>query len=300
MLGQPLGEIERRGPADIVREVAVHLGGTPDRPWLGVGLLQFQDQRHQRFGDEAAAENAEMAALVRPGAEGIRLLHGHAGLVTGFVAVAQPRSRAARTKARICIRVFVARAALDAGGNIDAGSTGDAQGFADVAGIEPAREHERHTGIEILQKAPFERFAEAARPRRFARRPRIKQQSIRDRDIVRDQRKIAFPLDRDRFHDRQAKPPPKRSNTRRRLLAVKLQQIRLQRRNDRIKQRIVGIDGERDFLRAAAHARAEHPRRIDCQMARRRRKEHKADHVGARLERDIESFRRREAADFDN
>ena len=36
-----------------------------------VMALQIEDQRHQRFGDEAAAENAEMPALVRAGAEGI-------------------------------------------------------------------------------------------------------------------------------------------------------------------------------------------------------------------------------------
>ena len=72
MFGQPLGEIQRRRPADIVLEVAVHfrlerrigLG-------VGVGLLQIEDQRHQRFRDEAAAENAEMPALVGTAAEGI-------------------------------------------------------------------------------------------------------------------------------------------------------------------------------------------------------------------------------------
>jgi hypothetical protein len=35
-------------------------------------LLQLEDQRHQRLGDEAAAEIAEAAALVGAGAVGIR------------------------------------------------------------------------------------------------------------------------------------------------------------------------------------------------------------------------------------
>ena len=72
MLGQALGEIERRGPADIVLEIAVHLG-LEGRIGLGrgVGLLQVEDQRHQGFGDEAAAEDAEMAALVGAAAVGI-------------------------------------------------------------------------------------------------------------------------------------------------------------------------------------------------------------------------------------
>ncbi len=56
MLGQPLGEIERRRAADVMgvqrgdlgREGRVGLGGL-------VGLLELEDQRHQGFGDEAAA-----------------------------------------------------------------------------------------------------------------------------------------------------------------------------------------------------------------------------------------------------
>ena len=72
MLGQALGEIQRRRPADIVLEVAVHFG-LKCRVGLGVGisLLQIEDQRHQGFRDKAAAENAEMPALVGTAAEGI-------------------------------------------------------------------------------------------------------------------------------------------------------------------------------------------------------------------------------------
>ena len=80
----PLGEIERRRPADIVREMAVHLA-LECGIGLGVriGLLQLEDQRHQRLGDEAAAIDAEMAALVGPGAERIGLLRDvHAPLAT--------------------------------------------------------------------------------------------------------------------------------------------------------------------------------------------------------------------------
>ena len=70
MLGQSLGEIKRRRPADIVFEVAVHLR-LERRIGLGVGIgfFQIEDQRHQRLGDEASAENAEMPALVGAGAE---------------------------------------------------------------------------------------------------------------------------------------------------------------------------------------------------------------------------------------
>ena len=40
---------------------------------LLVGLFQLEDVRHQGLGDEAAAEDAEMPALVGTGAEGIGL-----------------------------------------------------------------------------------------------------------------------------------------------------------------------------------------------------------------------------------
>ena len=74
MLGQPLGEIERARPADVVRVEVVELG-LERGIGLGrlVGALQVEDQRHQRLGDEAAAEVAEVAALVGAGAEGVGL-----------------------------------------------------------------------------------------------------------------------------------------------------------------------------------------------------------------------------------
>ena len=70
VLGEALGEIKRRRPPDIVLEVAVHFR-SERRVGLGVGigLFQIEDQRHQRLGDEASAENAEMTALVGAGAE---------------------------------------------------------------------------------------------------------------------------------------------------------------------------------------------------------------------------------------
>src|SRR5262249_49901299 len=59
-----------------------------------VRLLQIEDQRHQRFGDEAAAENAEMPVLVGTAAEGIRTRLVHR---TGNSTLA----RTARMKSRI-------------------------------------------------------------------------------------------------------------------------------------------------------------------------------------------------------
>ena len=78
-LGEPLGEIERARPPDIVLQEVVQLG-VEGRVGLRlrVGLLELEDQRHQRLGDEPAAVDAEPAALVRPLAEGVGLVElGH-------------------------------------------------------------------------------------------------------------------------------------------------------------------------------------------------------------------------------
>ena len=72
MFGEALGQVQRRRPAYIVPEIAVHLR-LERRIGLGLGVSVFQieDQRHQRFRDKAAAENAEMPALVGTAAEGV-------------------------------------------------------------------------------------------------------------------------------------------------------------------------------------------------------------------------------------
>src|SRR5512143_905838 len=99
MRGEALGEIERRRAADVVLQMAVHLG-LEGRVLLRlvVGLLQIEDQRHQRLGDETPAVEAEMPALVRAGAEGIGL-NVHGPHPTGIPAPSE--ARAARMKARI-------------------------------------------------------------------------------------------------------------------------------------------------------------------------------------------------------
>jgi len=74
MLGQPFGEIERRRPAGVMGVEMPELGAEG-----GIGLrpcpflFQFQDQWHQRFGNETAAKNAEHALFIGTGAERIRM-----------------------------------------------------------------------------------------------------------------------------------------------------------------------------------------------------------------------------------
>ena len=77
MSGQPLGEVERARPAGIMLQVVVELaleGGIAPR--RVIGALDLEDQRHQRLGDEAPAEPAEMAAVVGAGAVGVQGGHG--------------------------------------------------------------------------------------------------------------------------------------------------------------------------------------------------------------------------------
>ena len=70
MRGQPIGKIERRRTADIVLEMRVHLALERGIGLgVGVGFLKLKDERHQRLGDKAAAIDAEVPALVGPGAE---------------------------------------------------------------------------------------------------------------------------------------------------------------------------------------------------------------------------------------
>ena len=72
MLAQPLGVIERAWPADIVFEEILKLGlerGIGLR--IIVGLFEFEDERHQRLGDEAAAIDAEETSFIGSGTVGI-------------------------------------------------------------------------------------------------------------------------------------------------------------------------------------------------------------------------------------
>jgi hypothetical protein len=70
VFGQPFGEIHRRRTSGVVRVEILQLRAE-GRIGLRLGpfLFQLQDQRHQRFGNETAAENTEHALLVGTGTE---------------------------------------------------------------------------------------------------------------------------------------------------------------------------------------------------------------------------------------
>ena len=81
MRRQPLREIERAFAADIVGQEARQLG-MELRILLGrlIGFFQRQHQRHQGFGDKAAAIGAEMPVSIGTAAQGVgKLVHACTG-----------------------------------------------------------------------------------------------------------------------------------------------------------------------------------------------------------------------------
>ena len=190
--------------------------------------------------------------------------------------------------------------ALHAGGNIDAAGAGDANGLRDIAGMKPARDHERQFEIEIFQHMPVEHRAEPAGTGGILRRAGIEQDAIGNRGIAGQRREIGCGLDRDRLHDRQSEFLLDVAQPRHGFLAVQLQHVRLQRLDDIGERRVVGIDGQRDLGGAALGLPAEFARRLEAEMPRRRRKEHESHHVRAGLQRDVERLARGQAANFDD
>ena len=92
VLGKALGKIQRARAAHIVFEEGVEFG-LEGLVGLGVlvGLFKLENERHQGFGDETAAVNAEQAVLVRARAEGIGRCDVHETLA--FTAVLAGRLR---------------------------------------------------------------------------------------------------------------------------------------------------------------------------------------------------------------
>ncbi len=99
MFRQALGEIEGARAPGIVRGQMLQLG-LEGRICLGVlpGLLEIEDQRHQRLGDEPTAEQAEMATLVRACAIGIGLGRVHVAILSLSTDIAASSARTRATK----------------------------------------------------------------------------------------------------------------------------------------------------------------------------------------------------------
>src|SRR3954453_5410640 len=86
--------------------------------------------------------------------------------------------------------VLLAWSALYPGGDIHAARLREAQGLADVLGIQSAGQHERNTRIDILQQPPVERSSKPAGARRLARGPGVEQQAVGDFGVVGHEPKV--------------------------------------------------------------------------------------------------------------
>jgi hypothetical protein len=165
--------------------------------------------------------------------------------------------------------------------------------------VEAARNHEGQAEVKVFEQMPVEYGPEAARTRRPLGRTGIEQDAVGGPCIIGQGREIGRALDRQRLHHLAAEPPLDLGKARHGLMAVQLQNVGLQRRDDAFERRVVGVHGQRDLDRALLHMLAQLARGLQREVARRRRKEHEADHVGAGLERSVERLPRGQATDFD-
>ena len=203
--GQPLGEIERARAPDIMLEQMIELGLERGIGLcLLIGLLELKDQRHQRFGHEPSAVNAEASALVGSSAIGIGLLElAHAQLTpAASQREGPPRRGDERPDPGL---VLDAGRALDAGGDIDAARAAQLDRLRHVAGVEPPGEKPWDARTKVPRNAPVERAAVAARQRRVLGRLGVDQEIVRDALVSIGLSEIVARGDPDRLHRRAAR-----------------------------------------------------------------------------------------------
>ena len=199
MLRHALGEIERRRPPDIMLQIAVHLfleGRILARLRIGLsrsrisGISVSATKRPPKMPKCPVSSGPDRNVL------GCWMLMRYSRLSHSRCGLRLPRRA---DEGADLVRILFARRALDAGGDIDAGRPRDRQRLGDISGIETTGKHERDARIKVFQQRPVERRAEAARPRRLARRARIEQKPVGDARIGRDRR-------RDRIWSRPGSP----------------------------------------------------------------------------------------------
>src|SRR5262249_55401319 len=123
MLGEALGEIKRRRTAHIMGQIPIHLlfegrigfGG-------GIGLFQFEDERHQRLRDKAAAIDAKWPRSSGPVRNELSCCTVMGTVPLGRrVDIARLGHARCADESENLVRILHARSTLYAGGYIDAG-----------------------------------------------------------------------------------------------------------------------------------------------------------------------------------
>ena len=138
--------------------------------------------------------------------------------------------------------------------------------------------------------------------RRGAKRPaaaRIEQQHVGDVVVAADQIQISSLANADRLDHLDAKAGADSCDALGSFGPVQLKECGVKRRDRRRKRGVIRIDGQQHFRGAGADPRAEARGLIERHMARTSVEDHKADHIGAGLERRIDRVFGLEAAYFD-
>ena len=218
VLGEPLGEIKRRRPADVSREMVVHLV-LVFGIGLGVGIspLEIEDQRHQRLGDEPPAIESEMAALVGTAAIGVQRIWFGACAHEAMARVCEAADFAARMK------FLTSSASLSPGARSTPEETSTRAAPVARWPRRPFRGQaagERERRGEAFERQPIEGDAVAAGKRRGGVGLGIEQNMIGACGVGGGRGHVGGPGDRHGLHHRQAGAGLDRGDPRGRLAAM--------------------------------------------------------------------------------
>ena len=287
-LGEPFGSVERRRSPDVVREkpapLALELGALHVRFERSLELFE---SGNERFSDETPAEFAVVSDS--------RERSHEVSEASSFPAPSDHASfiafRAARTKARTrsgSLRPRVAR--FDATRHVHTERPHDTDGFGDVFGPEPTREHDGALDGELPDERPVEgppRPAELALDLGVGEKP-LPRKASRGLNVGRGRDADGLEGVRQGF-----------LNEARVFVAVKLQPVDARAFAQRLElgERTTGDDG--DELDAARDGVSDGASRLDVDAALRRFHEVDAESVRARGRREQGVLDVRDAADFD-
>ncbi len=224
--GQALGEIERRGPADVVGQVAVQLL-VELRIGLGgaIGLVEVQHQRHQGLGHIAPAELAEAPVGVGIGVEivGDGSLDVHFGSILGWA-----RAHARRTASRNAVMrcgSFTPGPRSTPEETSAIGARDSRMASATFQGSSPPARNHGRCSRQAVEQGPVEARAVAAGAVGALRRLGVEHQVVGGVLIPQGRGDVGSVAHADRLDHRQAGQDAHGGGAFRRLLAVQLDQV---------------------------------------------------------------------------